>query len=141
MNTKIKITGTKGEWEGEVEIMDGTFEFVKGDTFIAEAYDATALLGTDDLIKHQNEKVIFKGMTVEKVEYKNGEPGPSNDIYLTLGYKDASYSFCVESYLTGPETDVYKAVGALKAGDVVDVEAFLYWYRGANPHVTAVTVK
>ncbi len=139
--TKIKITGTKGEWEGEVEIMDGTFEFVKGDTFIAEAYDATALLGTDDLIKHQNEKVIFKGMTVEKVEYKNGEPGPSNDIYLTLGYKDASYSFCVESYLTGPETDVYKAVGALKAGDVVDVEAFLYWYQGANPHVTAVTVK
>ncbi len=137
--TKIKITGTKGEWEGEIEIMDGTFEFVKGDSFIAEAYDATALLGTDDLIKHQNEKVIFKGMTVEKVEYKNGEPG--DDIYLTLGYNGASYNFCVERYLTGPDTDVYKAVGTLKAGDVVDVEGFLYWYQGLNAHVTAVTVK
>src|SRR5574344_1551130 len=27
--TKIRVTGSKGEWAGEVEIMDGTFEFVK----------------------------------------------------------------------------------------------------------------
>ena len=26
--TKIRVTGFKGEWSGEVEIMDGTFEFV-----------------------------------------------------------------------------------------------------------------
>jgi len=137
--TKIKVTGSKAVWEGEVEIMDGTFEFVKGDTYIAEATDVTALLGTDKLIDHQNEKVIFKGMTVEKVEYKNGEPG--DDIYLTLGYNGASYSFCVEIYLTGKDTDVYKTVGTLKAGDVVDVEGFLYWYQGPNPHVTSITVK
>ena len=137
--TKIRITGVKGEWEGEVEIMDGTFEFVEGDTFVAEAFDATALLGTDDLIKHQNEKVAFKGMTVEKVDYQNGEPG--KDIYVTLGLNGASYDFCVESYLTSPESDLYKAVGELKAGDVVDVEGFLYWYQGANPHITNVTKK
>ena len=137
--TKIKITGTKGEWDGEIEIMDGTFEFVKGDSYIAEALDATKLLGTDDLIKHQNEKVIFKGLTVEKIEYKNGEPG--DDIYVTLGLNGASYNFCVEKYLTGPNTDVYKTVGTLVAGDVVDVEGFLYWYQGANPHITAVTKK
>ncbi len=135
---KIKITGTKGEWSGEVEIMDGTFEFVEGDTYVAEAFDATALLGKDELIDHQNEKVLFKGMTLEKVEYKNGEPG--DDIYLTLGYNGASYSFCVERYLTDPETDVYKLVATLKEGDVLDVEGFLYWYEGANPHVTAITV-
>ena len=136
--TKIKVTGTKGEWSGEVEVMDGTFEFVSGDTYIAEALDVTALLGTDELIDHQNEFVSFKGMTVEAVEYKNGEPG--DDIYVTLGYNGASYSFCVEVYLTGPETDVYNTVGTLEVGNVVDVEGFLYWYEGANPHITSVTV-
>jgi len=137
--TKIKVTGTKGEWAGEVEIMDGTFEFVKGDPFIAEALDVTALLGTDELIDHQNEKVLFKGMTVEAVEYKNGEPG--DDIYVTLGYNGASYDFCVEVYLTGPETEVYTTVGTLEVGDVVDIEGFLYWYEGPNPHITGITVK
>ena len=48
--TKIRVTGYKGEWAGEVEIMDGTFEFVKGDSFVAEALDVTALLGKDELI-------------------------------------------------------------------------------------------
>ena len=138
--TKIKITGTKGEWSGEIEIMDGKFEFVEGgDTYIAEAFDATALLGTDDLIKHQNEKVAFKGMTVEKIEYKNGEPG--DDIYVTLGLNGKSYSFCVERYLTAPETDLYKSFATLEVGKTVDVEGFLYWYEGANPHITAITVK
>ena len=138
--TKIKITGTKGEWSGEIEIMDGKFEFVEGgDKYIAEAFDATALLGTDDLIKHQNEKVAFKGMTVEKIDYKNGEPG--DDIYVTLGLNGKSYSFCVERYLTAPETDLYKAFATLEIGKTVDVEGFLYWYEGANPHITAITVK
>ena len=134
--TKIRITGVKGEWEGEVEIMDGTFEILTDDTFIAEALDATALLGTDKLINHQNEKVAFKGLTVEKVEYQNGAPG--KDIYLSLGFAGKTYNFCVESYLTGPDSDVYKAAGELKVGDIVDVEGFLYWYQGANPHVTAI---
>ena len=137
--TKIKVTGTKGEWSGEIEIMDGTFEFVKGDPYIAEALDVTALLGTDELIDHQNEKVLFKGMTVEAIEYKNGEPG--DDIYVTLGYNGTSYNFCVEVYLTGPETEVYTTVGTLAVGDVVDVEGFLYWYEGPNPHITGITVK
>ena len=138
--TKIKITGNKGEWSGEVEIMDGKFEIVKGgDTYIAEAMDATALLGTEDLIKHQNKLAKFAGLTVAKIEYKGGEPG--NDIYLTLALNGAAYNFCVESYLTGPDSDVYKAVATLKVGDVVDVEGFLYWYEGVNPHITKIAVK
>ena len=136
--TKIKVTGVKGEWEGEVEVMDGTFEFVKGDPYIAEAFDATALLGTDELIAHQNEFVAFKGMTVEEISYKNGEPG--DDIYITLGYNGASYSFCVEYYLTGTDTEVYQTVGTLAAGDVVDLEGFLYWYQGPNPHITSIAL-
>ena len=136
--TKIKVTGYKGAWAGEIEVMDATFEFVEGgETFVAEPMDATALLGTDELIKHQNKKVCFKGLTVEGIEYKNGEPG--DDIYVTVSLNGASYSFCVERYLTGPETEVYAAVGELKAGDVIDVEGFLYRYEGVNTHITAVT--
>ena len=136
--TKIRVTGYKAEWAGEVEIMNGTFEFVEGDTFVAEALDVTELLGTDELIAHQNEFVSFTGLTIEAIEYKNGEPG--DDIYVTVGYNGASYSFCVERYLTGPETEVYTTVGTLEVGNVVDVEGFLYWYEGPNPHITAVTV-
>ena len=134
--TKIKVTGYKGEWAGEVEIMDGTFEFVESEAWVAEAADVTALLGTDDLIKHQNEFVSFKGMTVESITYKNDEPG--DDIYVDVSKDGQKYSFCVERYLTGPETDVYKAVGELKAGDVIDIEGFLYWYEGVNTHITSV---
>ena len=94
------------------------------------------MLGTDELINHQNEFVALKGMTVEALEYKNGQPG--DDIYVTVSLNGQKYSFCVEVYLTGPDTDVYKAVGELKAGDQVDIEGFLYWYEGVNTHITAI---
>ena len=136
--TKIKVTGYKGAWADEVEVMDCTFEFVEGGiNYIAEPVDLTNVLGTEELISYQNQLAIFKGMTVKAIEYKNGEPG--DDIYVTLTYGDADYSFCVERYLTGPETEVYAAVGALQAGDVVDVTGFVYWYNGINTHITAVT--
>ena len=80
--TKIKVTGYKGTWAGEIEIMDGTFEFVESETWVAEAMDATALLGTEELIKHQNKFVTFKGLTIEAINYKNGEPG--DDIYVDV---------------------------------------------------------
>ena len=136
--TKIKVTGFKAEWAGEVEVDTGaTFEIMEG-TWIAEAMDATALLGTDELINHQNKFVSFKGLTVMGVSYQNGKPG--DDIYLTLSYNGASYDFCVERYLTGPETEVYTTVGALEIGDVVDIEGFLYWYEGVNTHITSIKV-
>lgn len=135
--TKIRVTGYKAEWAGEVEIVDATFEILEGN-FVAEAFDATSLLGTEELINHQNKKALFKGLVVESVNYKNDEPG--DDIYLTLTDGEDDYNFCVEVYLTGVDTEVYTTVGALEAGDKVDVEAFLYWYEGVNPHITAITV-
>lgn len=135
--TKIRVTGYKAEWAGEVEIVDATFEILEG-SFVAEAFDATELLGTEELINYQNQKALFKGLVVESVNYKNDEPG--DDIYLTLTDGEDDYNFCVEVYLTGVDTEVYTTVGALEAGDKVDVEAFLYWYEGVNPHITAITV-
>ena len=137
--TKIRVSGIKGQWAGLVEIMDATFQFVEdGDTFIAEAMDATDLLGTEALVKHQTEKVTFKGMTVKGIEHKYGEP--NDDIYVKLTKGGVDYEFCVEYYLTGPETQVYQTVCQLEAGDVVDLEGFLYWYEGPYTHITSVTV-
>lgn len=136
--TKIRVTGYKMEWEGEVEIAEASFEILEG-SYIAEAADLTDLLGTDTMLEHQNEKASFTGLTVEAIAYKNDEPG--DDIYLTLSKDGVSYNFCVEVYLTGTDSDVYTTVGTLNVGDTVDVECFLYWYKGMNPHITSIAVK
>lgn len=150
--TKIRVHGFKGEWAGEVEIMDATFEIIDGN-FIAEALDATALLGTEELIEHQNQYVAFKGMTVEAAGQNeagedvaflynwDGSGVDGNDLYFKVSLDGNVYTFTVESYLTGPGTDVYEAVKALNIGDTVDMEGFLYWYEGVNPHITSVIVK
>ncbi len=149
---KIKVTGYKSEWSGEVEIVDATFELEEG-SFIAEPVDVTDLLGKDELIDHQNELVPFTGMTVEaagKDDAGNdvaflynwdgsGEDG--NDLYFKVSKDGATYTFTVESYLCDNTTDVYAAVKNLQIGDTVDLEGFLYWYEGVNPHITSVTVK
>ena len=63
--TKIKVTGYKAEWSGEIEVADvESFEIEDGE-YIAKPLDVTDLLGKDELIDHQNELVSFKGMTVE----------------------------------------------------------------------------
>ena len=148
---RFVATGFKSEWSGEVEIVDvSSFEFVEGDSYIAEPVDVTDLLGTDALAEKMNQLVAFKGMTVEpstiegdETEYAflynwdgSGEDG--NDLYFNVSKDGATYNFTVESYLCGPGTDVYEAVKALNVGDVIDLEGFLYWYNGANPHITAV---
>ena len=133
--TKIKITGYKAEWAGEVEIVDATFEFCKG-KYVAKATDVTPFLTSDALINYQNMLVVFKGMTFKSLSYKGGERG--DDIYVTFTKDGADYEFCVERYLTGPDSDLYKAVEALQPGQVVDVEGFLYWYNGMNPHITGI---
>lgn len=148
--TKIKVTGYKTEWSGEVEIAEGaTFEIEDG-SYIAEATDVTDLLGTDDLINYQNQFVSFKGMTVEASEggaaflYNwdgSGSADSNSDLYFNVSLNGQTYTFTVESYLCDNTTDVYKTVEGLKVGDVIDMEGFLYWYNGVNPHITNVTVR
>ncbi len=142
--TKIKVTGYKSEWAGEVEITDAKFEIEDG-SFIATATDVTDKLGTAELIDYQNRFVSFKGMTVEPYDesgaafaYKN-DVDKTDDLYFKVSKDGQTYNFCVEFYLTGADTEVYKAVEALNVGDVIDMEGFLYWYEGANPHITSVT--
>lgn len=137
--TKVRITGDKAVWAGEVEIMNATLEIVdSSDSFYAAAQDVTDLLGTDELESMMNHLVSFEGMTVSGLSYKDSQWDP--DIYVSLTKDGAEYSFCVENYLTGPDSEVYKAVSELKEGDVIDLEGFLYWYEGPNTHITSITV-
>ena len=150
--TKIQVTGYKSEWSGEVEIMDGTFEIVDGDEFIATPLDVTEMLGTDELIDHQNELVQFKGLTVEPANPDSGDTSTAflynydgsgsegDDLYFNASYNGQTYTFVIESYLCDSSTEVYSAVKNLQVGQTIDMEGFLYWYEGVNPHITSVTV-
>ena len=150
--TKIKVTGYKAEWSGEVEIIDATFEIEDGN-YVATAEDVTSLLGTDELIDHQNMFVAFKGMTVEAAGQDadgndvaflylwDGSGQDGDDLYFNVSFNGETYTFTVESYLCDNTTDVYNTVKGLNIGDTIDMEGFLYWYEGVNPHITSVTVK
>ena len=147
--TKIKVTGYKAEWSGEVEITDAKIEILEGTWKVEAATDVTALMGTEDLAKHMNELVAMKGLTVAASKDADGNEVPflykwdgsgsqGDDIYFNVTIGEATYTFTVNAYMIGNE-DTYKAVEALKIGDKIDVEGFLYWYNAAQPHVTAVT--
>ena len=152
--TKIKATGYKAEWAGEYEIIAdddlNTFEIEEGE-YIADPVDVTDCLGDDgELSGYINQKVSFTGMTVEAAGEDtdaaflynwDGSGQEGDDLYFNVSKDGETYSFVVESYLCDKDTDVYKAVKDLKVGDVVDLEGFLYWYEGPNPHITSVTVQ
>ncbi len=150
--TVILVKGYKAEWSGEVEIIDATYEIQKGKGYTATATDYTSLLGTDELAAHMNEKVAFKGLTVaastdaegNEVAYLykwDGSGAQGDDLYFNVELNGNVYTFTVNAYMngTGSDSEVYKAVEGLQIGDVINVEGFLYWYNGAEPHVTAVT--
>ena len=145
--TKINLKGYKTAYKGMPELAGGaTLTIIEGaDTYIADAVDMTDLLGKQELVNKAGMKAAFKGLTIAAINYKNDEPG--DDIYVDFTLGEKTYSFCVERYLTGPETDLYKAFETLAVGDVVNVEGFVYWYDadedgesgdGINTHITAI---
>ncbi len=159
--TKVKVIGKKELYNGEIEVggpvktEGGATIVIEEGKYIADTFDATALLGNnEELIKHQNEVVSFKGLTVaaktdeDGKEYaffynynNSGEEGSDSDLYFDATIDGKTYAFVVEYYLCNEETDVYKAVQDLKVGDVIDVEGFLYWYNGPQTQITKLTVK
>ena len=66
---------------------------------MASALDVTNMLGTDELISHQNEYVSFKGMTVEDAGngsafmYKWDNSGTDgDDLYFNVSYNGQTYT-------------------------------------------------
>ena len=137
--TKIQVTGKRADYAGMDEVASVTdWKIVGTDTYIATPKNLTDTLANEAELKKCNGMLAaFDDMTVVSVTYKNGTPG--DDIYVKLSKGGVEYDFCIEVYLTGTSTDVYAAVGELVAGDVIDVEGFVYWYNGINTHITKVT--
>ncbi len=145
--TKIKVTGDKGVWAGQVEIMDATFEFEDG-SWVADPLDIGKLLGTDELEKHMTEfisvsdaKIADKGDGAAFFYNWDGSGSDGDDLYFDIEINGGTYTFVVRRYLTAPGSEVYEAVKNLKVGDTVDITGFLYWYEGPQPHISSITVK
>jgi len=151
VGTKVKVSGTKTAWSGEVELNTGaTVEILTDGTWVATPIDLTSKLASDDLINYQNQffpvkgaKVVAKDDGVSPFYYgwdNSGVDTADADLYFDVEVNGATYSFVIEYYLCNENSDAYKAVQALHVGDIITVEGFLYWYNGANPHITKVTV-
>jgi len=153
VGTKIKVTGTKSEWSGEVEITDATFEILEG-SYTAEATDVTELCGKDELVDKMNMFAAIKGAKVvastnaagEEVAFLYswngaGEAGKA-DVYFNVEVNGTILTFNVRRYVNGcgAESEVYKAAEALQVGDTVNLEGFLYWYAGTcQARITKIT--
>ena len=153
--TKIRVTGYKSAWAGEVELIDiSSFEILEG-SFLAEPVDLGEVYGTDQLIDNMNRYFKLSDVTIvgkkdestgeEKAFFydwdNSGAEKKDADLYFDATMNGKTYTFVVEYYLQNETTETYQAVQNLKIGDHVDLEGFLYWYNGPQPHITAVTVK
>ena len=137
---KIKVTGIKGEWAGMVEILGQTSgaeaEYVALDGVWA-APTKELELSDANLVSYSTQKVSFSNLTVVSVELPESD---GKDIYFDVTDGTTTLTFAVESYLTDKNTDVYKTVLALQAGDKINCEGFMYVYNNAQLHTTSVTV-
>lgn len=146
--TKVKVTGYKAEWSGEVEIVDATYEILSGN-YVAAPVDVTTIIDKAEISEKMNMLAKVDELTVAdsgdgKAFLYNwdGSGTQGDDLYFKCTTANgAEQTFCVESYLRGKDTDAYKAVEGLKVGDKISVDCFIYYYEGPQPHVVNVTVK
>ena len=145
--TKISVKGYKAIFNDLHEISDATFEIIEGDTYVAEPMDITDIIATDAVMNYQGMKYT---VTLTVAEFKDGAAfgygwdgsgTDGADIYFKLTDGTNTYSFVIETYLTGADSDVYAAAKALQIGDTITVEGFVYWYEGFQAHVTSITVE
>ena len=149
---KIRVTGYKGIFQGRIEIEDAVFEILEG-RMIAEAADLTECVGdADKLADFQNRKVCFHDLVVLPMDDgsafyydwdNSGDPAGGKDLYFKAGKRDKPedyMTFSVELDLCGETSEVYQTVQLLKAGDPIEVEAFLFWYARPLPLVTELVI-
>lgn len=149
---KIKVKGYTSSYAGLYEIYQGTLEVIDdGDTYVADALDVTNIYGDiEEIVDYQAMTVTLSNVTVvasvddageeHAFFYGDGNSGSAGeDIYFNVQIGDATYTLALEKYLTADGTDVYEAAEALKIGDTINVEGFLYWWNGPQVHVTSIT--
>lgn len=146
---KIRVNGYKSHWNDSLEISDATIQMIDG-SWIAEAKNVTSLIGTEELIQHQNEKVCFHGMTVETMPdghsvwysgWDNTAPeGEDSELYFRASHEGTICDFTVKPSLCQNVQDVLHTLQALQSGDTVDLTGFLRFYNGALPRITEITL-
>ena len=143
--TLVRVKGYKGEWSGELELIDATYEIIAGayDGKNYDAIDLTDKVGDNDtLATHMNKKSSFKGLTVKEWLYNWDGKGEreTSDIYLTCTCPNGNdIQFVIKTGMYDCNSELFQFVETLQAGDVVDVESFMYWYEGPQPYVNAIT--
>lgn len=148
---KIQVKGYKANFNGEVEINaenDASFELLEGDAFFADAIAWRNLAGSESAqLFHQNSQIEMRGAVV-LASYKEGESealpflykwngsgSEGDDIYFRVLVNGQEMTLVLESDEFSADTELYKTIQNLKIGDVLDINAFLYWYEGPQPHV------
>ncbi len=139
---KIKVTGIKSEWHGEIEIINSTIEVQDG-VWKAEPEDISAKLNAADLIQDMNKKIVIKDAKVQGPPRYDWDGGGStgDDLYLDVQTDGGTCTVVFEAYLEGPETKTYQMVETFDGDETVDLEGYLFWYDDPQPHITTVTVK
>lgn len=139
--TLVKVHGYKSEWSGELELGDATYEIV-GEGTNYEALDVTDLCGDiEGLTPAMNEKVSFKALQVKEYKYNWDGSGQrdSSDIYLDVECpNNADMTFVIKTGMYDCNSELFQFVETLESGDLVDIEAFMYWYEGPQPYINAI---
>ena len=136
----IQVTGIKDSWKGMVEVVgqtagaEATYEVLEG-VYLAPTKELS--LSAENLISYSTQKVSFTNLEVVSVTEPTSDGG---DIYFDVTDGTTTLTFAVESYLTNKDTAVYQTVLALKAGDKISCEGFMYVYNNAQLHTTNVIV-
>lgn len=144
---KIRVKGYKSHWNDSVEIADALVQPLDG-SWIAGTRDVTAMIGTGELAEHQNEKVCFRGMTIEAMPdgksvwyygWDNSAPaGEGTERYFRASFEGTVYDFTVKPSLCEDAEEVLKTLEQLQVGDRVDLTGFLRYYNGPLPRITEI---
>ena len=145
---KILITGYKSTWGDDIELTDSHFAFLDG-SWLAEPLDVTAMLGTEEISAHRNEKVCFRSMTIESmmdgvsVWYRGWDnaaaEGEDTELFFRASSGGTVSTFSVCPSLCEEPDQVIQTLKSLRLGDTVDLTGYLYWYNEARPRITEIT--
>lgn len=146
---KIRISGYKSLWNDSLSISDAAFQLLNGN-WIAEARDVTAMIGTDELIQHQNEKVCFRGMTVEAMPdglsvwysgWDNSAPeGADSELWFRASYDGTVCEFTIRPSLCPDMQELLQTLQAVRIGDRIDLTGYLRYVNGPLPCITEIQV-
>lgn len=133
---EIYVTGTKTEWDGETEIIESSSYRIGSGSWTAQPLHIDDIFSDVDALKeHMNQLVSLKDITVTDIQLPEQEGG---DINIICTKDDISIPVVIVSSLYDENSDEYTQAENLQAGDMIDVQGFLYWYQ-QKPQIHTVS--